>query len=240
LRADFAGAYQQHVLDVYGFVAYRVRSRADAEDLTQATFERALAAWRQYDPDRASMRTWLLAIARNVVADHHRRGPGRAEEPVDALTVGRDALVEPEEPRFGLDPRLAAGLERLGRRDREVVALRFGGDLAGPEIAELTGLTLANVQQILSRSLRRLRAELEGAEPVAELAEPVAGRAEPVAGRAEPLSGRAGPVAGRAEPVAGLTAGGSRRPRRSRYGASGPLPAAPSAATASRALPESA
>jgi DNA-directed RNA polymerase specialized sigma24 family protein len=33
----------------------------------------------------------------------------------------------------------------------------------GPEIAELTGLSLANVQQILSRSLRRLRAELERA-----------------------------------------------------------------------------
>jgi DNA-directed RNA polymerase specialized sigma24 family protein len=45
-----------------------------------------------------------------------------------------------------------------------VLALRFGGDLTGPEIAELTGLTLSNVQQILSRSLRRLRAELERAD----------------------------------------------------------------------------
>jgi RNA polymerase sigma factor (sigma-70 family) len=197
LRQDFAGAYQQHISDVYGFVAYRVTSRADAEDLTQATFERALAAWRQYDPNRGTVRTWLLAIARNVVADHHRRGPSRAEEPVDALTVGRDALVDPEEPTWGLDPRLAAGLEQLGRRDREIVALRFGADLAGPEIAALTGLTLANVQQILSRSLRRLRGELERESVEA-------------------------------------------RPKRRRYGASGPAPAAPRAATASSALPETA
>jgi DNA-directed RNA polymerase specialized sigma subunit len=41
------------------------------------------------------------------------------------------------------------------------VALRFGGDLTGPEIAELTGLSLANVQQILSRSLHKLRGVLE-------------------------------------------------------------------------------
>jgi hypothetical protein len=40
--------------------------------------------------------------------------------------------------------------------------LRFGGDLNGPEIAALTGLSLANVQQILSRSLRALRLQLQG------------------------------------------------------------------------------
>jgi RNA polymerase sigma-70 factor (ECF subfamily) len=39
--------------------------------------------------------------------------------------------------------------------------MRFGADLTGPEIAELTGLTLANVQQILSRALRRMRASIE-------------------------------------------------------------------------------
>lgn len=165
MRPDFASAYEHHGPAVYGFIAYRVRSRADAEDLTQATFERALAAWRQYDAGRGGLRTWLLAIARNAVADHHRRGPGRAEEPADALTVGRDVLVDPEEPAWGLDPVLAGALAALGQRDREVVALRFGADLAGPEIAALTGLTLANVQQILSRSLRRLRDALEAAEP---------------------------------------------------------------------------
>ena len=196
MRQDFASAYQEHLLDVYGFVAYRVRSRADAEDLTQATFERALSAWRQYDASRGSLRTWLLAIARNVVADHHRRGPGRAEEPTDALTVGRDALVDAEEPSWGLDPQLAAGLDQLAPRDREIVALRFGADLAGPEIAALTGLTLATVQQILSRSLRRLRAALE----------------QPGAVPALPAT----------------------------YGASGPTPAAPRAATSRRPLPESA
>jgi RNA polymerase sigma-70 factor (ECF subfamily) len=49
----------------------------------------------------------------------------------------------------------------IGERERELIALRFGGDLGCPEIAALTGLTLANVQQILSRSLRRMRSSLE-------------------------------------------------------------------------------
>jgi RNA polymerase sigma-70 factor (ECF subfamily) len=65
-------------------------------------------------------------------------------------------------PRLGVSPDLENALDKLGSRERELIALRYGGDLTGPEIAELTGLSLANVQQILSRSLRRLRAELEG------------------------------------------------------------------------------
>jgi DNA-directed RNA polymerase sigma subunit (sigma70/sigma32) len=49
------------------------------------------------------------------------------------------------------------------RRSRPRSRGRHAEHDTGPEIAELTGLSLANVQQILSRSLRRLRAELERA-----------------------------------------------------------------------------
>ena len=66
----------------------------------------------------------------------------------------------PEE-RLTISPSLVRALTQLSDRDREVLALRFGGDLTGPEIAMLLGLTLANVQQILSRSLRRMRAQMD-------------------------------------------------------------------------------
>lgn len=65
------------------------------------------------------------------------------------------------EPDLGIEPELVEALSTLSPRDREIVALRFGGDLHGPEIAEMTELSLANVQQILSRSLRQLRTVLE-------------------------------------------------------------------------------
>ena len=66
------------------------------------------------------------------------------------------------EPDLGVDSQLAAALVRLPRREREIIALQLGADLTGPEVAMLTGLSLANVQQILSRSLRRLGVELDG------------------------------------------------------------------------------
>jgi RNA polymerase sigma-70 factor (ECF subfamily) len=151
---------QSHLDDVYGFLAYRLDSRSDAEDLTQATFERAYRAWGRYDPQRASVRTWLLAIARNLLIDQYRSSKLRGDRPLEDAA----SLAAPEDRLdLGLDSRLGAALARLAPREREIIALRFGGDLTGPEIARVTGLTLANVQQILSRSLRRLRTELEPA-----------------------------------------------------------------------------
>jgi RNA polymerase sigma-70 factor (ECF subfamily) len=155
--------YDEHVWRVYGFFAYRLRSREDAEDLTQATFERAAKALDRFDPRRASPGTWLIAIAGNLLVDHYRRHANRHEEPLD----GRDGAASepvadaPDPSDIGIDPALAAALEALSERDRDVVALRYGADLTGPEIAELKGLTLANVQQILSRSLRRMRALID-------------------------------------------------------------------------------
>jgi RNA polymerase sigma factor (sigma-70 family) len=167
MSRDFAEAYNQHVWGVYGFFAYRVRSRADAEDLTQRTFEKALRAWRRFDPNRGAVSPWLLAIARNLLIDHYRSDSSSREQPLDEVSEERLGSELPDSD-LGIEPDLATALAELSPRDREVVALRFGGDLTGPEIADLTGLSLSNVQQILSRSLRRMRTALEKTEAPVE------------------------------------------------------------------------
>jgi RNA polymerase sigma-70 factor (ECF subfamily) len=160
--ADFGRTYDDHAWQVYGFFAYRLRNRSDAEDLTQLTFERALRAWSRFDAGRASPGTWLLSIAHNLLVDHYRADRSQSQEPIGSDGVSPDALpsVDPD-PDLGLDSDLAAALDRLQPREREIIALRYGGDLDGPAIAEVTGLSLGNVQQIVSRSLRKLRAALD-------------------------------------------------------------------------------
>ena len=162
---DFSTVYDEHVWQVYGFFAYRMRNRSDAEDLTQQTFERALKAWSRYDPSKAAVGTWLLVIARNLLVDHLRSDRTARQQPLDDVDGAHASLVESrDEPDLGLEPDLERALSSLSIRDREIVALRFGGELSGPEIASATGLSLANVQQILSRSLRRMRVLIDDAE----------------------------------------------------------------------------
>jgi RNA polymerase sigma factor (sigma-70 family) len=155
-------AYRDHVGAVYAFFAYSV-SRQVAEDLTSSTFERVIRSWASYDPSKAGMRTWILAIARNQLTDHYRRSSHRDARSLDA----EPALLE------GLTAADAVGdvaerdafralLESSQPREREVLALRYGADLSANEVAELLELSSANVHQIASRALRRLRAELSG------------------------------------------------------------------------------
>ncbi len=160
-QREFAGIYDEHIWRVYGFFAYWCNSRQDAEDLTQLTFERAFRAWTRYDESRSSIATWLLAIARNLLIDHMRASKASRHQPLDEAVLDSVA-ASPDRPNVGLDPELERALAELKPRERELVALRFGGDLTFQELALLTGLSVANVQQILSRSLRRMRSNLDG------------------------------------------------------------------------------
>jgi RNA polymerase sigma factor (sigma-70 family) len=166
VKPEFVDIYDEHVWDVYGFLAYRLGGREQAEDLTQATFERALKAWRRFDPERASARTWLLTIANNLLIDHYRADKSGRHSSIDGDDVPEASLprVTGPENDLGLSQEIADALAMLSERDRQVVALRYGGDLTGPEVAELLDLSLANVQQILSRALRRMREALEPSE----------------------------------------------------------------------------
>jgi RNA polymerase sigma-70 factor (ECF subfamily) len=159
--SDFAHVYEDTVWRVYAFLAYRVGDRDLAEDLTQTTFERALRGWARFDPRKGSETTWLLAIARNVLIDDVRR---QRPTPVRELDEGVPGTEAGPEERLEGSPDLLAAVMTLSERDREVLALRFGGDLTGAEIAETLGLSLANVQQILSRSLGKLRQMLDRQE----------------------------------------------------------------------------
>src|SRR5438874_298137 len=94
-QSDFGRVYEEHVWRVYGFLAYRLRDLDAVEDLTQVTFERALRAWSRFDPARASESTWLLAIARNLLIDHHRRDRSALTEELDERTA--PAVPGPEE-----------------------------------------------------------------------------------------------------------------------------------------------
>src|SRR2546423_6441887 len=73
-RAAFAELYDFYLPRIHGFVARRVGERTVAEDLTAATFERALIAVRGGEFRNDSFGGWLYRVAANAVVDHVRRG----------------------------------------------------------------------------------------------------------------------------------------------------------------------
>jgi RNA polymerase sigma factor (sigma-70 family) len=165
MAQDFLQVYKENVAAVYAFLAYRAVNPEQADDLTQATFERALRAWPRFDPSRASAKTWLLSIARNALIDEVRKTRGEEqslESPAGQRAAAEQGDPGPEASLPGVRPELADALRRLRPAQREILALRFGADLTSAEIAGILDQSVANIHQLTSRALRKLRQELEG------------------------------------------------------------------------------
>jgi RNA polymerase sigma factor (sigma-70 family) len=140
---------------IYAYVAYRIGEGPDAEDVTSNTLERALRYRNSFDPRRGDAATWLIGIARRCIDDALvRRSP--------VLGAGAETTAPGDlEEEVGLRDELRVALCRLDPRDRELIALRFGGDLTAQQIGEALGMTTNAVDVALHRALRRLRVLVE-------------------------------------------------------------------------------
>ena len=155
--SDFERLYAAEAQGLFAFLAYRTGDRALAEDLLADAFERALRARVKYDRKRGSEKTWLYAIALNLLRDHARRAAaeGRAYERVGAGGEGFDAFA-------GVEARdeLGRALQALSGEEREAISLRFGAELTLPEIAVVLGEPLTTIEGRVYRALRKLREAL--------------------------------------------------------------------------------
>jgi RNA polymerase sigma-70 factor (ECF subfamily) len=162
-EADWEALYRDLLPRVYNFFLYRAGDPVLAEDLTALTFEKAWRNRERYRRDLAAFSTWLFTIARNVATDDYRRR--RDEVPLDALRerAGEHDVEEAAERRAER-ARLAALLDALPPRERELLALKYGAGLTNRAIAGLTGLSESNVGTIVHRAVVTLRARWDAPE----------------------------------------------------------------------------
>ncbi len=155
---------------VYGLLVRMVGNRDTAEDLTQETLLRAFRAFETYRPE-GKFRAWIFRIATNAARDWVRR---QGRETVLSLEGGRGGLPPDRgaetTPDAGLarrerTARLEAALARLPQPDREIILLRFYGELAFKEIARATDEPLGTVLARAHRALKKLGDLMPEEEP---------------------------------------------------------------------------
>ena len=157
---DAGRAFDAHGGVLLGFAVNALRDRQLAEDCVQETFLRAWRARDGYDHDRASERTWLFAIARNVITDALR---ARARMP----RIGGDDELETRSAPVS-DPldrlQIIEGLARLSDAHREVIlAVHLQGHTY-QELADATGVPAATWRTRAYHALRSMRAHLQEVE----------------------------------------------------------------------------
>ena len=154
----FTRLYRELHPVVYAYFARRTERRADAEDLTARVFERVVMRLAAYEPDKGTVKTWVLTMSRNLLIDElRRRRPEAGADEREELLADASLL-----PSRALDQDEAATIVRglladVPAQTREIFALRFADGMRHGEIAELLGLSEAAVKQRVSRVMRTLR-----------------------------------------------------------------------------------
>lgn len=131
-------------------------NRADAEDLVQSTLVKTYQSWDSIT-DPAALDTYVRRIMINTHISGWRRR--RVDEyPTDELPD------EPEADLTGnsdLHELVQRALDRLPRRMRAAVMLRYYDDMSEPEVAAALGVSVGTVKSTVARAVAKLREDAE-------------------------------------------------------------------------------
>lgn len=153
---SFEELYDLHFDAVNRYLRYRINSSWDADDLTAAVFLKALENFHKYRGD-APFAVWLFRIAHNAYVDYLR---GRRERvfsegemtiPGTASSGPEEELLRDEEVR-----QLREMLCLLPPEQRDVVSLRYAGELKFSQIALILAKSESAVRMIHHRALKAL------------------------------------------------------------------------------------
>jgi RNA polymerase sigma-70 factor (ECF subfamily) len=150
--------YDHYFPRVYRYVASRLTSTEDAEDVTTEIFLRIIENLRKFSWRGLPFGAWVFRIARNEVVSHVRRqkvrsvtaqlsesiqdpSPDHVDEIVTAFTVAT----------------VRAAAEKLPEAQRQVIALRFGAGLSVAVTARSLGKTENNVKVLQHKAIAKLQ-----------------------------------------------------------------------------------
>jgi RNA polymerase sigma-70 factor (ECF subfamily) len=188
-REALAIIFRRHHGTVYRFSRQMLGSKEAAEDVTQDVFVALTKGAGRFNPEVASLSTYLYGIARNLVLQRYKRSRARVEVNIDAV-VGDDEAVfattsDPTEAmaRAHASRALRRAILRLPVHYREIVVLCELNGLSYEEAAAIAGCPVGTVRSRLNRARQILierckavlmpdkaeakgqRAETEGTKP---------------------------------------------------------------------------
>jgi len=159
-----AELYDRHASMLLALAQRVLGSREEAEEVVQ---EALLQIWSQaarYDPDRSSVSTWMVLIARSRAIDRLR-----SRKVIERTTVAvqREEIATHASPegagavlRYERGLRLRVELEQLPEEQRDVLERAFFQGMTQREIAERTGIPLGTVKTRTLLAMKKLRAAL--------------------------------------------------------------------------------
>src|SRR5688572_20118905 len=130
--------YRAHAQMIYRFIAYRVPTTADAEDLTSEVFMRMLEGLPSYEIMEVPFEAWLYRIATHRIADFFRKHSRQKQHiELHETLANDDPMPEEAMQRQQEFKRLRNALEYLTQEQQDVLLLRFIENKNHQDVADI-------------------------------------------------------------------------------------------------------
>ena len=162
-QGALAEAYRRHAGAVFGLAKRLLNDHAQAEEVVQEVFLRLWNNPDRFDPDRGSLRSFLLAHSHGRAVDALRSNSSRRRrEDRDAhLTADAGYDLDREVWDLALAAQVREALENLHDGERAAIEMAYFGGLTYREVAEQLGEAEGTVKSRIRVGLKRLRTNLQ-------------------------------------------------------------------------------
>jgi len=152
-----ASLYEEYFDKIAHYIYVRLGNRNEAEDLAGEVFLKALESLKSYKERGIPMQAWLFRIAHNVSVDSLRSRGRIATVPIDGVMVeAREDTVAMAENSIEIE-RVNEAMRKLTPEQREVVRLRFFGDLSSKEVGAILRKSDGAVREMQRAAVEKLR-----------------------------------------------------------------------------------
>jgi len=161
----FAQLYEEHFDKIYRYVTLRIGNETEAEDMTQQVFLNALRSISSFKWKGIPFSAWLFRIAHNQVVDY-LRSKKRTTVPLDESLTSSNSNDNPQsvvEQKLDIEQLLLA-TKQLTEAQREVISLRFAGELSIAQVAKAIGKNQGAVKALQHSAIVALRKTLRVTE----------------------------------------------------------------------------
>ncbi|MDQ3104336.1 MAG: sigma-70 family RNA polymerase sigma factor [Actinomycetota bacterium] len=161
---DVRQAYEAHGAELFRFSLRALGDRGHAQDAVQETFVRAWRSRQRFDPELASLRVWLFAIARNVVIDDGRRERARPGLQAEAPSGPTEEAIPDASERLLRGWVIEEALRRIGEDHRRAIVETYLRDRPYADVAVELDIPVATLRTRVFYALKALRVTMEEME----------------------------------------------------------------------------